>query len=84
MSDQDAQPADRDGQQTDPAQPRPGPHPQPGGRPAARSRSRRRPTGDPFGDVLPDTTADEREPESVGHDDEAWYRENRPPHHDRY
>jgi hypothetical protein len=36
-----------------------------------------------FGDVLPDTTSDERHTESSGGDREAWYRENRPPHHDR-
>ncbi|TNC23693.1 hypothetical protein [Amycolatopsis alkalitolerans] len=36
-----------------------------------------------FGDLLPDTTSDEREPESPSGDREAWYRENRPPHHDR-
>jgi hypothetical protein len=52
--------------------------------PAARARPRRRLVGDPFGDVLPDITGDERDPESAGHDDEAWYRENRPPHHDQY
>ncbi|MTD57316.1 hypothetical protein [Amycolatopsis pithecellobii] len=36
-----------------------------------------------FGDVLPETTSDEREPASPSSDREAWYRENRPPHHDR-
>lgn len=51
--------------------------------PAARERPRRRLVSDPFGDVLPDTTRDERDPETSDHDD-AWYRENRPPHHDRY
>ncbi|HEX3783133.1 MAG TPA: hypothetical protein VHX38_25990 [Pseudonocardiaceae bacterium] len=55
-----------------------------GDRSAARVPPRRRPAGDPFGDVLPDTTTDERDPESTGRDDEAWYRENRPPHHDQY
>ncbi|GHF01224.1 hypothetical protein GCM10017786_37790 [Amycolatopsis deserti] len=34
-----------------------------------------------FGEVLPDTTSDEREPERPPHDEDAWYRENRPPHH---
>ncbi|HEY2793362.1 MAG TPA: hypothetical protein VGJ28_13440 [Micromonosporaceae bacterium] len=53
-------------------------------RPAAGQQPRRRPVSDPFGDVLPDTTRDERDPESAGRDDEAWYRENRPPHHDQY
>jgi hypothetical protein len=51
-------------------------------KPAARAR--RRPLRDPFGDVLPDTTGDERDPESATSDNEAWYRENRPPHHDQY
>ncbi|GAB2956229.1 hypothetical protein LWP59_34830 [Amycolatopsis acidiphila] len=36
-----------------------------------------------FGDVLPETTSDERDPESSSRDRDAWYRENRPPHHDR-
>ena len=36
-----------------------------------------------FGEVLPETTADERDPETGNHDRESWYRENRPPHHDR-
>jgi hypothetical protein len=58
--------------------------PPPEDRPAASPPQRRRPIRDPFGDVLPDTTADERASDSVGHDDEAWYRENRPPHHDQY
>ena len=57
---------------------------EPDDEPAARTQPRRRPVGDPFGDVLPDTTRDERDPESAGRDDEAWYRENRPPHHDQY
>jgi hypothetical protein len=35
-----------------------------------------------FGDVLPDVTSDERpEPGESGAD--AWYEDNRPPHHDR-
>lgn len=37
---------------------------------------------DVFGDVLPDTTADEREPERPSADQDDWYRENRPPHHE--
>lgn len=52
-------------------------------KPAARAQPRRRLVSDPFGDVLPDTTGDERDPGSASRDDEAWYRENRPPHHDR-
>ncbi|GHF44617.1 hypothetical protein FHX82_001826 [Amycolatopsis bartoniae] len=36
-----------------------------------------------FGEVLPETTSDERDPDSRGDDRERWYRENRPPHHDR-
>ncbi|MGW4211614.1 hypothetical protein ACWEIJ_26715 [Lentzea sp. NPDC004789] len=40
---------------------------------------RRRRLAEVFGDVLPETTSDERGgPEA---DREAWYRENRPPHH---
>ncbi|GDY33498.1 hypothetical protein GTS_51310 [Gandjariella thermophila] len=38
---------------------------------------------DVFGDVLPDTTSDEREPETPSRAADDWYRENRPPHHDR-
>ncbi|MFD4194225.1 MULTISPECIES: hypothetical protein [Amycolatopsis] len=34
-----------------------------------------------FGEVLPETTSDEREPERPARDEDAWYRENRPPHH---
>ena len=55
---------------------------QPEDEPAAR-KPRRRPVSDPFGDVLPDTTRDERDPDSAGRDNEAWYRDNRPPHHDQ-
>ena len=36
-----------------------------------------------FGEVLPDTTSDERDPDARNQDRESWYRENRPPHHDR-
>jgi hypothetical protein len=36
-----------------------------------------------FGEVLPETTSDERDADHrTGHPDD-WYRENRPPHHDR-
>jgi len=34
-----------------------------------------------FGEVLPETTTDERDPETPPRDEDAWYRENRPPHH---
>ncbi|MGV9363065.1 hypothetical protein [Amycolatopsis sp. NPDC003731] len=36
-----------------------------------------------FGDVLPETTSDERDPERRTGLPDDWYRENRPPHHDR-
>jgi hypothetical protein len=51
-------------------------------RPGRRAARRPR-TADVFGDVLPETTADEREPEAAGRTADDWYRENRPPHHDR-
>ena len=38
-----------------------------------------------FGDVLPDVTGDERDDPGVGGraaDDDRWYLDNRPPHHD--
>jgi hypothetical protein len=38
---------------------------------------------DVFGDVLPDLTSDERAPESDESGADAWYQDNRPPHHDR-
>jgi hypothetical protein len=57
---------------------------EPEDKPAARAQPRRRLVSDPFGDVLPDTTGDERDPESASPDNDAWYRENRPPHHDQY
>jgi len=41
---------------------------------------RRRRLAEVFGDVLPETTSDERGGTPEG-DREAWYRENRPPHH---
>lgn len=51
-----------------------------------RAAARRRRIAEIFGDVLPQTTGDERDP---GEPDpareesarEAWYRQNRPPHH---
>jgi hypothetical protein len=36
-----------------------------------------------FGDVLPDVTSDERAPEPGESGADAWYQDNRPPHHDR-
>ena len=36
-----------------------------------------------FGDVLPTTTRDERDTYSSTGLPDDWYRENRPPHHDR-
>lgn len=50
---------------------------------AALSEHDRRRLAAIFGDVLPDTTSDERDPASPRRDEDAWYRENRPPHHDR-
>lgn len=51
-----------------------------------RSRGRRR-IDEVFGDVLPDTTSDERgtgqEHGTSGAHSDEWYRDNRPPHHDR-
>ncbi|HVV20174.1 MAG TPA: hypothetical protein VHF06_12110 [Pseudonocardiaceae bacterium] len=45
---------------------------------------RRRPSvADVFGDVLPDVTSDERSPDRTDRDDDTWYEDNRPPHHDR-
>lgn len=43
----------------------------------------RRELDEVFGDVLPETTSDERDAESASGDRDVWYRENRPPHHDR-
>ncbi|NKQ58431.1 hypothetical protein HFP15_36830 [Amycolatopsis sp. K13G38] len=48
-----------------------------------RKRDDRRDLDAIFGDVLPETTSDERDPEARNHDSDSWYRENRPPHHDR-
>lgn len=36
-----------------------------------------------FGEVLPDVTRDERDSAEERERGEGWYRENRPPHHDR-
>jgi hypothetical protein len=45
-------------------------------------RERRRRLAEIFGDVLPETTSDDRPDRTTGGDEERWYRENRPPHHD--
>lgn len=48
---------------------------------ADAARARR--VAEVFGEVLPAVTSDELGPGRSGGDSEAWYRENRPPHHDR-
>jgi hypothetical protein len=50
--------------------------------PKANSEQRRR-VDEIFGDVLPETTSDERDPDRRTGLPDDWYRENRPPHHDR-
>ncbi|GLY35222.1 hypothetical protein Amsp01_012460 [Amycolatopsis sp. NBRC 101858] len=47
------------------------------------SSERRRRVDEIFGDVLPETTSDERDPDRRTGLPDDWYRENRPPHHDR-
>lgn len=49
----------------------------------ASRRSARRRIAEVFGEVLPETTSDERDPQRGPAMSEDWYRENRPPHHDR-
>lgn len=49
----------------------------------SEDRARRRTLDDVFGDVLPETTRDERDTYSSAGLPDDWYRENRPPHHDR-
>jgi hypothetical protein len=51
--------------------------------PRPDARSGRRDLADIFGDVLPETTADDRLGGADGTDEERWYHENRPPHHER-
>ncbi|TCP53041.1 hypothetical protein EV191_105103 [Tamaricihabitans halophyticus] len=36
-----------------------------------------------FGEVLPQASSDERAPEPAESNPDAWYLDNRPPHHDR-
>jgi hypothetical protein len=50
--------------------------------PQTSSEQRRR-VDEIFGDVLPETTSDERDPDRRTGLPDDWYRENRPPHHDR-
>ncbi|KID31889.1 hypothetical protein HQ32_00770 [Prauserella sp. Am3] len=50
---------------------------------AAPSPALRRKLAEVFGDVLPETTSDERDPRRGSGSSDDWYRENRPPHHDR-
>jgi hypothetical protein len=47
------------------------------------SSEKRRRVDEIFGDVLPETTSDERDPDRRTGLPDDWYRENRPPHHDR-
>jgi len=46
-------------------------------------RRRRQELDDIFGDVLPETTSDERDPDRTTGEQDSWYEQNRPPHHDR-
>ncbi|WP_086820101.1 hypothetical protein [Allokutzneria sp. NRRL B-24872] len=55
------------------------------GEPAEREQAEqhRRKLDELFGDVLPETTSDERDPgDRADRTSDAWYYENRPPHHD--
>ncbi len=55
------------------------------GRDEADHARRRGRIDDVFGEVLPRTSADERDPGSdrARESPDDWYRDNRPPHHDR-
>ncbi|WP_298175846.1 hypothetical protein [Saccharomonospora sp.] len=53
------------------------------GKDRRESTKRRRLLDEVFGEVLPDTTRDERRLGSTNTLPDDWYRENRPPHHDR-
>ncbi|MEY7971063.1 hypothetical protein AB8O38_03585 [Saccharomonospora xinjiangensis] len=46
-------------------------------------RDRKKALDHVFGEVLPETTRDERDATSRPGLPDDWYRENRPPHHDR-
>ncbi len=53
--------------------------------PANTGPAHRRRLDEIFGDVLPDVTADERDPSRAADraaDDDRWFLDNRPPHHD--
>lgn len=52
-------------------------------KPQSGGQERRRRIDEIFGDVLPDTTRDERDVDRSSGLPDDWYRENRPPHHDR-
>jgi hypothetical protein len=53
-----------------------------GGPDSARRPVTRKQLDDIFGDVLPTVTQDERDDrDRAGDDRDAWYRDNRPPHH---
>ncbi|MCP3800274.1 hypothetical protein NLX83_13500 [Allokutzneria sp. A3M-2-11 16] len=48
-----------------------------------KDAERRKKLDELFGDVLPETTSDERDPgDRADRTADAWYYENRPPHHD--
>ncbi|MCP2235764.1 hypothetical protein [Prauserella halophila] len=51
--------------------------------PEPRASAARRRIAEVFGEVLPETTSDERDVQGGPATSEAWYLENRPPHHDR-
>jgi hypothetical protein len=51
---------------------------------AREEAARRKRLAEVFGDVLPETTADERDDEARPSEEsarDAWFREQRPPHH---
>jgi hypothetical protein len=55
----------------------------PGEQRKPQTSEQRRRVDEIFGDVLPETTSDERDVERRTGLPDEWYRENRPPHHDR-
>ncbi|MEV7095901.1 hypothetical protein AB0M80_23935 [Amycolatopsis sp. NPDC051045] len=55
----------------------------PGEQRKPQTSEQRRRVDEIFGDVLPETTSDERDPGRRTGLPDDWYRENRPPHHDR-
>lgn len=65
------------------AEPVPEPAVVPTPAPSASKVHRARRLAEIFGDVLPESTGDDRDQPSAGRGDpDAWYTENRPPHHD--